>query len=83
MEDFKFIPAYEGYDTSKISDPMSKAIYDASESGNTIGWVFMGYPTGWGEDELGASIQKYLSDEASWDEVIESAKEAWKTSRAE
>lgn len=83
VEDFKFIPAYEGYDTSKISDPMSKAIYDASESGNTIGWVFMGYPTGWGEDELGASIQKYLSDEASWDEVIESAKEAWKTSRAE
>lgn len=82
LEDFKFIPAYEGYDTSKISDPMSKAIYDASESGNTIGWVFMGYPTGWGQDELGSNIQKYLSDEASWEEVIDSAKKAWETSRA-
>lgn len=82
LEDFKFIPAYEGYDTSKISDPMSKAIYDASESGNTIGWVFMGYPTGWGQDVLGANIQKYLSEEASWEEVIDSAKEAWETDRA-
>ncbi|MEZ0480952.1 ABC transporter substrate-binding protein [Planococcus sp. SSTMD024] len=83
LEDFKFIPAYEGYDTSKITDPMSKAIYDASEAGETIGWVFMGYPTGWGEDELGAGIQKYLSDEASWDEVVDSAKAAWETSRKE
>lgn len=83
LEDFKFIPAYEDYDTSKITDPMSKAIYDASEAGETIGWVFMGYPTGWGEDELGAGIQKYLSDEASWDEVVDSAKAAWETSRGE
>ncbi|MDN7242907.1 ABC transporter substrate-binding protein [Planococcus sp. N028] len=82
VEDFKFIPAYEGYDTSKITDPMSKAIYDASEAGETIGWVFMGYPTGWGEGEVGASIQKYLSDEASWEEVIESAKKAWETNRS-
>lgn len=82
LEDFKFIPAYEGYDTSKITDPMSKAIYEAAESGNTIGWVFMGYPTGWGEDVLGANIQKYLSDEADWEEVVDSAKEAWETERS-
>lgn len=82
LEDFKFIPAYEGYDTTKITDPMSKAIYEAAESGNTIGWVFMGYPTGWGEDVLGANIQKYLSDEADWEEVVDSAKEAWETERS-
>ena len=82
LEDFKFIPAYEGYDTTKITDPMSKAIYEAAESGNTIGWVFMGYPTGWGEDVLGANIQKYLSEEADWDEVVDSAKEAWETERS-
>lgn len=81
VEDFKFIPAYEGYDASKISDPLSKAVYNASEAGETIGWVFMGYPTGWGEDELGAGIQKYLSDEATWEEVVESAKTAWESSR--
>lgn len=81
VEDFKFIPAYEGYDTSKISDPLSKAVYDASEAGETIGWVFMGYPTGWGQDELGSNIQKYLSNEASWDEVVDSAKAAWESNR--
>lgn len=81
VEDFKFIPAYEGYDTSKISDPLSKAVYDASEAGETIGWVFMGYPTGWGEDELGSNIQKYLSEEATWEEVVDSAKAAWESSR--
>lgn len=81
VEDFKFIPAYEGYDTSKISDPLSKAVYDASEAGETIGWVFMGYPTGWGQDELGANIQKYLSEEATWEEIVDSAKAAWETSR--
>lgn len=81
VEDFKFIPAYEGYDTSKISDPLSKAVYDASEAGETIGWVFMGYPTGWGQDELGANIQKYLSEEATWEEVVDSAKAAWEADR--
>lgn len=41
----------------------------------------MGYPTGWGQDELGVQIQKYLSDEASWEEVIEATKESWESSR--
>ena len=27
LNDFKFIPAYEGYDTEQISDPLSQAVY--------------------------------------------------------
>ncbi len=83
VEDFNFIPAYEGYDASKIADPLSKTIYEYSENDQTIGWVFMGYPTGWGEDELGANIQAYLNGDMSWDDIINSAKEAWKSSRAD
>nr|WP_241536078.1 ABC transporter substrate-binding protein [Indiicoccus explosivorum] len=82
LEDFKFIPAYEGYDTTKLTDPLSKEIYAAAEAGNTIGWVFMGYPTGWGQDQLGASIQKYLTGEASWEEVEGAAKDAWSADRS-
>ena len=41
----------------------------------------MGYPTGWGQDELGANIQKYLSEEATWEEVVDSAKAAWEADR--
>lgn len=81
LNDFKFIPAYNGYDSSKISDPLSKAVYEYAEKGKTIGWTFMGYPTGWGQDELGVEIQKYLSDEASWEDVINATKKAWESSR--
>ncbi len=81
LNDFKFIPAYEGFDSSKISDPISKEIYKYAENDKTIGWVFMGYPTGWGQDELGVGIQKYLSDKASWEEIVDSAKKAWEDAR--
>ncbi|WP_313892135.1 ABC transporter substrate-binding protein [Psychrobacillus sp.] len=81
LNDFKFIPAYEGYDSSKISDPLSKDVYEYAEQGKTIGWAFMGYPTGWGQDELGVQIQKYLSDEASWEEVVDATKKAWEAAR--
>jgi raffinose/stachyose/melibiose transport system substrate-binding protein len=81
LNDFKFIPAYEGYDSSKISDPLSKDVYEYAQKGKTIGWTFMGYPSGWGQDELGIQIQKYLSKEASWQEVVDATKKAWEASR--
>lgn len=76
LTQFKFIPAYDGYDTEKISDPLSKTIYEYAQAGNTIGWTFLGYPTGWG-DVLGANLQKYLAGEASWDEAIQASKDEW------
>lgn len=81
LEDFSFIPAYEGYDSSKISDPISKEVYEYATEGKTIGWVFMGYPTGWGENKLGVNIQKYLSDEMTWDELIKESQKSWTESR--
>ncbi|WP_075980044.1 ABC transporter substrate-binding protein [Bacillus massilinigeriensis] len=81
LEDFKFIPAYQDYDVSKISDPISKAVYQYALDGKTIGWTFMGYPTGWGENQLGVNIQKYLSDKASWDEVVKASKDEWAKAR--
>ena len=71
LEDFKFIPAYKGYDSSKIADPLSQTIYEYASKGKTIqGWVFQGAPTGWSENVLGASMQKYLSGGIAWDEMI-------------
>ncbi|MET3682849.1 raffinose/stachyose/melibiose transport system substrate-binding protein [Alkalibacillus flavidus] len=83
VNDFNFLPAYEGYNAEDVSDPLSRTIYEYSNNDQTIGWVFMGYPTGWGEDQMGAQIQKYLSDEASWDEIITETQEAWESSRSE
>ncbi|MDH6363825.1 raffinose/stachyose/melibiose transport system substrate-binding protein [Enterococcus sp. PF1-24] len=81
LEDFKFVPAYQGYDTDKISDPLSKDVYTYYTEGNTTGWVFMGYPAGWGEQSLGAEIQKYVAGDASWEEVISTVQKKWAEER--
>lgn len=80
---FNFIPAYEGYDTSKLTDPLSIEIANYIKEDKIINWVFMGYPSGWGMNNLGANLQKYLGGNASWEEVIDTAKEAWAEERAE
>lgn len=81
LNEFKFIPAYNGYDESKIMDPLAKDIYKYSKGGNTINWVFMGYPSAWGMNVLGAEIQRYVSGEATWEQVIKTAKESWQQDR--
>lgn len=82
LEEFKFIPAYEGYDTSKIADPLSQTIYEYASEGNTIaGWVFQGAPTGWSEQVLGAHLQKYLSGDITWEKMIAEVQEKWEVER--
>lgn len=81
LEDFKFIPAYKGYDTSKISDPISKEIYQYAKDGKTINWVFMGYPSDWGMNKLGADIQQYVSGKLTWEDLVKKAKTTWAESR--
>lgn len=82
LNEFNFIPAYEGYDTEQIADPLSQDIYSYVEADNVINWVFLGYPGAWGDD-LGSSVQKYLSDEITWEEVEEEATQAWEDARQE
>ncbi|UOQ42897.1 extracellular solute-binding protein [Halobacillus salinarum] len=80
LKDFKFIPAYQGYNTSDISDPLSKEIYQYASDKKTTGWVFLGYPGTWG-DYLGANVQKYLSGEISWSELEQDSKNKWQEMR--
>ncbi|WP_077624507.1 ABC transporter substrate-binding protein [Sediminibacillus massiliensis] len=81
MQDFKFIPAYEGYDTSKIADPLSQDIYKYAESGETLGWVFLGAPTPWQTEVLGVDMQKYLSGDMTWEELESDATAKWEEAR--
>ncbi|WP_058309066.1 ABC transporter substrate-binding protein [Gracilibacillus massiliensis] len=81
LEELKFMPAYEGYDVSKISDPISQELYEYSTEGNTIGWVYRGAPQGWHEETLGANMQKYLSGEMSWEELEEKSRKEWENAR--
>ncbi len=83
IHDFQFIPAFKGYDANDLQpvDPISKEITKYSKEGNTTPWVFMGYPTGWGQKKLGADIQKYISGDLNWDTLVQNAKSNWATSR--
>jgi raffinose/stachyose/melibiose transport system substrate-binding protein len=81
VNDFKFIPAYKGYEDAEIADPLSQEIYNYSSEGNTLGWVFMGSPIGWQEEVLAVNMQQYLSGDISWDEALENARASWEKSR--
>ncbi|MBM7649506.1 raffinose/stachyose/melibiose transport system substrate-binding protein [Bacillus ectoiniformans] len=82
LTSFKFIPAFEGYDTDKISDPLSKDIYKYASEGKTIGWIFTGYPSNpWGTGVAGSNMQKYLSGEMTWDEVVKDSIAKWEQKR--
>ncbi|MCD5002904.1 carbohydrate ABC transporter substrate-binding protein [Enterococcus saccharolyticus] len=81
VDELNFIPAYEGYDGLDIADPLSQAVYDYSQAGETIGWVFNGYPAGWEQSTFGPEIQKYLEGSTSWDDVIKVSQDGWKEAR--
>lgn len=83
IDDCGFIPAYEGYDTDELQpkDPLAKDVAKYASEGKTMPWVFMGYPTGWGEKQLGGAIQSYFAGDKTWDEAVEQAKADWKTDR--
>jgi maltose transport system substrate-binding protein len=79
IKDFKFIPAFKGYEGENLqpSDPLAKDVLKYSNNGNTMPWVFMGYPTGWGMDKLGVDIQNYISGDITWNQLVENAKSTW------
>ena len=78
---FYFIPPLKDY-TQDPSDPLSRVVKTYADENKTRPWVFMGFPTGWGMDTVGVQIQKYLSGEATFEQVIEQSKADWEKSRA-
>lgn len=83
IEDFKFIPAFKGYesDTLQPKDPLSADVLKYANEGKTMPWVFMGYPSGWGENVVGADIQKYIDGSMSWDDLVKNAQKTWADER--
>ncbi|MFC4737913.1 ABC transporter substrate-binding protein [Bacillus daqingensis] len=80
QEQLNFIPAHENFDPEAIASSLSRDIYEHALDEQTIGWVFLGYPTAWGDD-LGAHVQEYLAGERSWEEVLEEAAQDWESRR--
>lgn len=78
---FFFIPPLKGYEGFDPKDSLGKAVKGYAEAGNTMPWVFMGYPTGWGQEILGTDIQKYLAGEMKWEELVKDVQTKWEEAR--
>ncbi|MFT9497857.1 ABC transporter substrate-binding protein [Anaerosolibacter sp.] len=78
---FFFIPPLKGFENFEPKDSLGQAVKRYAEAGKTMPWVFMGYPTGWGMDVLGTEIQKYLSGEIKWEDVVKNAQAQWEEMR--
>lgn len=76
IKDFKFIPAFKGFESENLqpADALGKDVLKYSNEGKTMPWVFIGYPTGWGQEKLGTDIQKYIAGDIALDKLVENAK---------
>lgn len=74
---FFFIPAFKGYEKLQPKDALGAAVKRYVEAGKTSPWVFMGYPTGWGQKVLAIEIQKYLAGEEKWEDVVKNSQAKW------
>ncbi|MGX4599353.1 ABC transporter substrate-binding protein [Faecalimicrobium sp. JNUCC 81] len=83
INDFNFIPAFKGYESDELQpkDPLSADVLKYSNEGKTMPWVFMGYPSGWGENVVGADLQKYLDGSMTWEDLVKNSKATWAEER--
>ncbi|WP_164509979.1 ABC transporter substrate-binding protein [Lacticaseibacillus porcinae] len=78
----KVVPAYSGFDSSKISDPLGKDAYSYISDKKTQGLVFGGFATDWAQNGMAPELQKYVAGKESWNTAIKNSEAAWKTARA-
>lgn len=81
VEQFYFIPPFTNYEGIEPQDPLGQEVKRYADAGKTMPWVFMGFPTAWGENVFGVELQKYLAGEEDWNQVIENARAGWEESR--
>jgi len=79
----KVVPAYSGFDSSKIADPLGKATYEYIDAKKTQGLVFGGFPTDWAQNGMAPDLQKYVAGKESWSDVVKNSEAAWKSARAD
>ncbi|MGH4120466.1 ABC transporter substrate-binding protein [Clostridium sp.] len=74
-EKFKVIPAYDGFDTSKL-DVLSKEIATYSEAGKTIPWTFNLFPAGVDKDSSSA-MEKFYAGRINAEQLLDEINTVW------
>lgn len=74
-EKFKVIPAYDGFDTSKL-DVLSQEISRYSAEGKTIPWTFNLFPAGVDKDSSSA-MEKFYADKINAEQLLDEINTVW------
>ncbi|WP_078431419.1 ABC transporter substrate-binding protein [Metabacillus halosaccharovorans] len=75
VEEFKYIPAHEGYEIDSITDPVSKEVYQMLLDGKSRVWAHNQYPSGFSQTSFFPEYQKYLNGDISWEDLEKTASE--------
>lgn len=80
VDEFKFIPAMTNIEANEL-DPLSKAVHEASNSGQTLMWAYNYFPPGIIQNDLVPAAQEYfLSPDMTGQQLLEKLDVAWANS---
>lgn len=78
VEEFGFVPAMTNIEANDL-DPLSQAVLEASNSGQTIPWSHSSYPPNMIVNDFTPATQEFfLSEDMTGDQLLESLDAAWK-----
>lgn len=72
---FKLIPAYNGFDTSKLS-PLAQDVSKFSADGKTVPWTFNLFPAGVDKDSSSA-MEKFYAGKLTSDQLLDEIQKVW------
>ena len=78
VDNFMFIPAYKGYEEYSSDVNLINEYTNYVNDGAYRQAVFNATNVDWLKNSIGTGIQKYITGEATWDEVVSDVKDAWK-----
>lgn len=77
LNKFKYIPAMTNIEAEGL-DPLSKAVFEATKSGNTIPWALNYFPQGMIINDLGpATTEFFLYPEITGEQYLQNLDAAW------
>ncbi|MDQ0428722.1 MULTISPECIES: sugar ABC transporter substrate-binding protein [Caryophanaceae] len=76
VEEFGFVPALTNIDAGEL-DPLSQAVLDATNDGETIPWAQSVYPANIVPNDLTPFAQAFFSEDMTAEEFLQGFDEAW------
>lgn len=76
VEEFGFVPALTNIDAGEL-DPLSQAVSEATNSGETIPWAINSYPANIIPNDLTPFAQQFFTEDMTSEEFIEGFDAAW------